>query len=248
LELNEAKLDLSSDLSGNTVPYVQGSPELAATIQEKIAKYEMLSIIAGFAPQDLSNGPDTSVDANGCKVSKSTSTVNQIINKHILGDNSGTAGRFRNSALAFLALRASFLSGVVLTNWTLAQPLSNIGIVEDAINYTEKLDYVDKLPNADKIQFVAKPQFHTVAKAGDATIINQNLDLTTPVDPGQALAQWQAIQTGINQDLKVGQASIGEDPSQAAASLQAEQARVNAAKAVVNQYITSWTPAPAPKK
>ncbi len=231
-ELNEAKLDLGQNLqTGDTLPYIAGSQELTNVMQEKMVKVTILSIIAGFAPQDLDKDP-----ANPKK-----DTVGEIIAREINSSKLKSAGNFRAEAQAFLALRAKFINDIFLANLDLAGPLSNIGKVEYAIEDARKLDFVAKLTRPDQIKAIVKPQLHVAEKAGDKPA-PMDLDMTTAVDPTQALAVWKSIRTGIDKDLAVGQASAGA-VSASAADLKNEQQRAQAASQVVNQYLSTWAPA-----
>ncbi len=231
LELNQAKLDQSIDLqSGETVPYLLGSKEYSDIIQEKMAKYAILSIIAGFTPQNLNNDPNY----------PHKDVVGEIVAKHITGNNTNTSGRFRQAALAFLALRATFIDDVLMSGWIMAQPLSNIGIVEEAINYAKQIDYIDRFPKSALISVDIKPQLHVVDKIG-GTPKPHDFDLSISVNPNAALNNWKNIRTGIEKDLKVGQASIGVDLATADANLRSEQERVAVAIQIVNDFVASWT-------
>ena len=90
----------------------------------KIVRLTAASVIAGLAPQ---------------------STIDQIVQSQIV-----QAGAFQDAAIALLMLRAQFLQQWIIQP-KIDQGLTNPGMIEDAVNYTDQLTAISTLPFADKI-------------------------------------------------------------------------------------------------
>jgi hypothetical protein len=217
-EINNAKLQLSPDPTTQG-PYIQGTPEFGAILQEKMAKAAILEIIAGFTPQSITEA---------------------IVNSQIHGDGTDASQNFRSTAYAFLALRASFIHDDLLMATTLAQPLSNAGIIQQAIDYTQQVDYIDSLPYVSQLQATMNPIIATTDKAGDP-VTAMPIPMSVSVNSGQALSLWQQIQAGINRDFKIDQGTVGISSADNQAISASETAAVTAAKATVAAAIQTWT-------
>ena len=219
-ELTNAKLDLGTDpLTSITQPYIAGSPELKDIIQEKLAKLMVISVLAGFAPDE---------------------TVKMIVSRHAKQFGSQGDGSLREAALAFLVLRAKCLKDVLLDAKVLNSPLTNVGMAEEAIKYNSKLDTISKLKFAGDIQASLLVNLSVADAVGKQTK-PLTLDLSEKLDIQKPFMNWNKIRQSMDLDMKVGQSSYGDSNQEDIELTVNQQQRAVAAKSLVESYIHSWS-------
>jgi hypothetical protein len=216
LEIKETKQEKGKDLlTDANVDF--SANEAAEIVKEKKAKHMMLKIIAGFTQDEK---------------------VKEMISVHIRGNNSDGSRRFQETALAFLAMRAQFLNEILIEASILRKPLSNIGLVEEAIKYTTKLDWISKLNFADKIECNLKTSVSYVDSSNQPQTVR--VQLSNKLDPAGALEAWNKIKLGIQNDLQIVDNAIGENSHDNDFIVSNEKVRARNAENLVDKYIQSW--------
>ena len=94
---------------------------------QKAVKQTSLEVIAGLLSQPM---------------------VEEVVETEII-----QGGRYEKSAYIILLLRSLFIRDVLLEQSLLSEGLSEIGMMKEALGYTENLEYIAKLPFKDKIRY-----------------------------------------------------------------------------------------------
>ncbi|MGE0634394.1 MAG: lipoprotein [Pseudobdellovibrionaceae bacterium] len=213
-EITDSKRVAGTDLEMNDIPYDLENILPART--EKLAKLMALRIIAGFIQEEK---------------------LTEIISTHILGKGGEGSLRFEDTAYVVLAMRAEFLSDVLLDNSVLATPLKNVGIVEEAIEMAEKLDRIGKLSFVERVAYDVpiKMKVNTGAEVQTMEFV-----VSYKVKGDKIADTWKRIQVGIETDLKVDSRSVGSNEAENKKLAASEAARAKKANARVAKYLKSW--------
>jgi hypothetical protein len=146
-----------------------------------------------------------------------------IIEEQIYG-----SGRFQDTALQMLMFRADFVRGTLLEQSLFAEPLNNIGKLEEAVKYAGYLDNIARLPFAGEIKLkitgFKKPRkpVHRV------------------LDSSVALRTWIDIRDKAGNDLGEIKVNSTGNPVQDKKALADQVARKEKALATVKKQIESW--------
>lgn len=175
--------------------------------RSKLALLYAVEIVSTFLPDDV---------------------LNQIIHDQIrLG------GRYSETALQILAMRADFYNRVMLKASLLGSKLSTVGGLVMATEYNSKIDMICKLSFAKRIElkitgFMNQDQ-------------NDEMSSTLKLDTAVAKANWVMLLDRSQEVQSIG--SMGNDQEDNA-EVQRQNAVLKDQLSVINNYINSW-PAPA---
>lgn len=175
--------------------------EIDAFNHRKLHVYSALEAVAGFIPQDK---------------------VETIIRTQLY-----ESGRYQDSVLELLMLRAQFLRDVLLENGLFSKGLTDVGKVEKAVEYAKNLEYMARLPFAREI---------SVAATGFIAPMD---DVKETFDPALALQTWVKIKLKAERlavEMKTWTGQPGED----ARLYTIRQQRMNTALSEINSKISGW--------
>ncbi len=180
---------------------------------EKMARFVALQIIAAFASKEK---------------------VQAIIEKEIIGNGEKSSLNRENTAYAFLMLRAKFIDEILLTNSILATSLSNVGMVEEAIDWAQKFEFIARLKFKDKIGYQIGGFLDPATGEPMADGLQDQLN------SDRAVAIWQKIKVSMDLYLKVELQNRSDSPEEDQKNFVRDQERAKKAQETVEAAITNW--------
>lgn len=124
--------------------------------------------------------------------------VNALIEMHIENHS-----RYEDTAYEILMFRAAFIRDVLLNQSLLAQPLSTVGKINQAVVYAGQLDFIARLPFVEKVGYTTSgflpPMESTVSEKLDLNMMSDRLS---------------AIKRGVDGDFKMEQQNFKISSSQ----------------------------------
>lgn len=152
--------------------------------------------------------------------------LERIIDREIYG-----AGRYQDSALTMLMLRAQFLRDVLLEASLFSEGLTNVGKVEKAVEYAEQIEYLARLAFSPEIG---------VTVTGFIAPMD---DVKESFDPAVALKTWRKIKVKAER-LSLEMKSWTGKPNEDARLYAMRQQRMNKALSIINGKINGWSGRP----
>lgn len=200
------------ETTGNEIPYTK--KQVARINNEKMARLVALQVIAGFTPQPV---------------------VEEIVRNNIVGVSQDGSRRFEDTAYSFLMLRTMFIRDVLLNESLLAQPLDNVGKMEEAMKYAKQIDSIARLRFADKIGFKSR-----------GLIDNDGRQLPGDDQPQEQFSHdvaskiWHSILDKAQADIKVVERQVGSDDSDDKRLFDLEKKRVADDLKILEAYVKAW--------
>lgn len=184
-------------------PDHQNTNQIVDFERSKLALYYAIQIVATYLPDE---------------------TVLEIVDKQIV-----KAGRFRETALQMLMLRADFYDKVMLKASLTSDKLYTVGQVETAIEYNSKIDYICKLPFADLVQVKITGFMDSKTNKRTSLVLNKEM----------AKNNWISLLNSAQSDVKI--AGLSNNESENQAQVASQQARYGNILNTLNNYINSWS-------
>ncbi len=190
--------------------------EQARTLSQKFGRFQALSAIAGFIPAQ---------------------TLDQIVHEEILG-----SGRYRESALNLLMLRAVFLRQVLLEESILKKgKFASVGAAEVAVDYMSSVEKIARFP------FVNEISLQTTGLTGPAGYNGSisNADLKMDADTlGFLTSGWSKIADAIENGLPIEIRNNTADPAVNKATQERDLNRKAKALSTVRAAAQAWKKVP----
>jgi hypothetical protein len=209
-DIKEVGVDFDTDWMGDEVQRARVTAE--GMFREKVAKLTIMQIIAGFAPEE---------------------TVAQIIAHEIDGDTADQSQRFKDVAQTFMVMRARFINDVLIANSIMSGNLTNVGMLESAIEQVQKLELINLHPAVATFKQVLTGSIkYWDFTAGEAK--TYEFDFSDSIPDGQSApkAWWEKIKFQLsNVVIDSMSTSVGENGA---------VARKARAVKTVNERIEFW--------
>jgi hypothetical protein len=219
-QIGEASLTAGMDNDGNDIPYNKTTLEYKNAVREKQALLTIVQVLAGFAPQ---------------------ATVNLMIEKYLYGVGEAGSLRYEKTAYQFLYLRYIFIHDVLIESSLTSEPLSNVGMVEQAIIYTQQLDQIAREPFGDRVVLNLAPSLYVSVCTTTAPVEckpgYESLDFSGKMNPKLTFGEWKKIKVAMDTDLVNGRAV---DPSRDAELTARERQKTIEAQRTVQEYLQYW--------
>ncbi|WII72074.1 hypothetical protein QJS83_16555 [Bdellovibrio sp. 22V] len=211
-EVDEAMPAKDVDDDGNEVAYTKKQIQKINTY--KLAKLTALQVIAGFTPQD---------------------TVQEIIQHYVVSNYKDGGRRFEDTAYAFLMLRTMFIRDVLLKESILSTSIDNVGKLEEAMKYIKKIDAIARLRFSEKIQFKSRGLVDNSGRQ-----LADDMQPQEKFDRAVASNLWLSLREKAQEQMRVEQRNVGENPEEDHSLLQKEQQRLRYNMQLLEQAIEYW--------
>ena len=169
-EINNYQPPQNTDANGNPLPYTKGQIQVADTT--KLGRLTALMTVCGFLPEQ---------------------TVTDVIQSQILN-----YGPYENAAYEILAMRAEFITGVILGADIFSRPFNDVGALDRSVRYASAVDRIARLPFVDRL------------KVNADGFLNSTDNVKFSVDPKSAQSNWQQIELSATQDLSANQKKLAD--------------------------------------
>lgn len=149
--------------------------------------------------------------------------LSQVIDTQIVH-----SGPRRKDILSLLMMRVRFLRDVVMYNDALKDPITDVGVLEEAIRYADQLERIVRMPFATEISI--KIRFDEPEPDVEETL--------NPTDT--MLPIWTKMKENVGRNLKIKEKPLTGDPALDQALLQQEQARMSGLTSLIDERIRGW--------